>query len=90
MPAQGLSTCEENTMNEPVERTVEANDFLGKSITTGCIICYPVRRGSSMRLKQLNVLTVQDTPKGVCVSGTNANGRRIGIYNLSNCVIVES
>jgi len=33
---------------------------------------------------------VRDMPAGVCVSGTNANGRRIGIYNLSNCVVVGS
>jgi hypothetical protein len=43
-----------------------------------------------MWLKTLKVQSVQDTAKGVCVSGTNASGRRVSIYNLVNCVVVES
>lgn len=76
-------------MSEPEKRPAEAKDFLGKPITAGETICYPVRRGSSMWLKSLTVLSVQDTPGGVRVSGTNANGRRVSIANLENCVVVE-
>ena len=75
-------------MSEPVTRPATATDFLGKPITAGAIVCYPVRRGSKMWLKKLTVLTVQDGPKGICVSGTNDAGRRISIYNLNNCVVV--
>ena len=68
---------------------IEAKDFMGKTIKASDIICYPVRRGSSMWLKKLTVLAVQKTPRGTCVSGTNDTGRRISIYNLSNCVVVN-
>ena len=67
-----------------------AKDFLGQTIKSGDTVCYPVRRGSSMWLKKLTVATVQDTPKGLCISGVNDTGRRISIYNLKNCVIVET
>ena len=76
-------------MSEPENRPVIARDFMDKPITAGCVVCYPVRRGSKMWLKRLSVLSVQDTPRGVCVSGTNDTGRRVNIYNLSNCVVVE-
>jgi hypothetical protein len=68
---------------------METKDFMGKTISAGCVVCYPVRRGSKMWLKRLNVLSVQDTPKGTCVSGTNETGRRVNVYNLNNCVVVE-
>jgi hypothetical protein len=77
-------------MSEPVNVPATAADFLGKPITAGATVCYPVRRGSRMWLKKLTVLAVQDTPKGVCVSGTNDAGRRISIRNLDNCVVVNS
>jgi hypothetical protein len=67
----------------------EAQDFLGRVIKPGDAIVYPVRRGSSMWLNNLKVLTVQDTPRGPCVSGTNDVGRQINIYNLGNCVVVN-
>jgi hypothetical protein len=76
-------------MSEPQVRPVTAKDFMGKAITAGDTICYPVRRGSRMWLKTLWVQTVQDTPRGACVSGTNDAGRRINIYNLENCVVVN-
>jgi hypothetical protein len=77
-------------MSEPQNRPIEAKDFMGKSIKAGDLVCYPVRRGSAMWLKKLKVLAVQDTPRGTCVSGTSDTGRRISIYNLDNCVVVES
>jgi hypothetical protein len=76
-------------MSEPVTRPATAIDFLGKPITARATVCYPVRRGSKMWLKKMTVLAVQETPKGVCVSGTNDAGRRISIYNLDNCVVVS-
>jgi hypothetical protein len=77
-------------MSEPEKRPAEAKDFLGKPITAGATICYPVRRGSAMWLNKLVVLSVQDTPSGVRVSGTNKTGRRVSIANLENCVVVET
>lgn len=77
-------------MSEPERRPAEAEDFLGKPIIAGATICYPVRRGSQMWLKKLSVQSVQDTPRGICVSGTNDAGRRISVFNLTNCVIVEA
>lgn len=77
-------------MSEPEKRPAEAKDFLGKPITAGATVCYPVRRGSKMWLKKLAVQQVQDTPRGICVSGTNDGGRRIAVYNLENCVVVEA
>ncbi len=67
----------------------ETRDFLGKPIVAGATICYPVRRGSAMWLKQLVVDAVRNTSRGTCVSGTNDGGRRISIYNLNNCVVVS-
>ncbi len=75
-------------MSEPSIRPVEAQDFLGKQITAGATVCYPVRRGSRMWLKKMIVLAVQDTPRGPCVSGTNDAGRRVSVRNLENCVVV--
>ena len=73
-----------------ITSVAEANDFTGRPIKAGDTICYPVRRGSSMRLKKLSVAAVQDTFRGVCVSGLNETGRRINIYNTDNCIVVES
>jgi len=67
----------------------EAKDFLGRQIKAGDMICYPVRRGSKMWLKKLTVEAVRDMPQGPCVSGTNDAGRRVSIYNLGNCVVVN-
>jgi hypothetical protein len=67
----------------------EAQDYLGRVIQAGDTICYPVRRGSRLWLNKLKVLAVHGTPRGPCVSGTNDVGRRINIYNLSNCVVVN-
>jgi hypothetical protein len=77
-------------MSEPHNRPASAKDFVGKQIKPGDVVCYCVRRGSSMWLKTLAVLAVQDTPRGICVSGTSDTGRRIRIYNLDNVVVVES
>ena len=77
-------------MSEPVTRPATAFDLLRMPITAGSIVCYPVRRGSKMWLKKMTVLAVQDTPKGICVSGTNDAGRRVRIYNLENCVVVNN
>ena len=77
-------------MSIPQERPIEANDFLGKTITSGCTICYPVRRGSAMWMKKLVIKAVRDTPRGPCIYGDNQAGRHICIYNLDNCVVVET
>ena len=77
-------------MSEPEKRTVEAQDFMGKTIQAGDTICYPVRQGSSMWLKKIVVGSVRDTPHGPGISGVNENGRRVTIKNLNTCVVVET
>jgi len=72
----------------PVNVPVTATDFLGRVIKARDTIVYPVRRGSSMWLKKLTVRSVQDSPQGPCVSGTNEAGRQVTIKNLKNCVVV--
>jgi hypothetical protein len=80
---------EEETVSKPESKPVAATDFMGKVIKTNDTICYPVRRGSAMWLKKLEVKSSRDTPRGPCVSGVNEAGRNINIYNLSNCVVVN-
>ncbi len=66
-----------------------ARDFIGREITAGALIAYPVRRGSNMWLNQLKVQQVSQGTKGPQVSGLNSKGRRITITNIKNAVVVE-
>jgi hypothetical protein len=61
-----------------------ALDFMGREITAGNVIAYPVRRGSKMWLNKLNVQHVEDDK----IVGYNNLGRRITITNLRNVVVV--
>jgi hypothetical protein len=62
-----------------------SRDFLGRAIAAGDTVCYPVRRRSSMWLNKLNVTQVDDAH----ITGFNAEGRRITVRNLKNCVVVQ-
>lgn len=60
-------------------------DFLGRPITAGVVIVYPVRRGSDMWLNKLNVTHVEEGK----VKGYNTFGRPLTITNLKNTVVVS-
>ena len=59
-------------------------DFVGNTITPGCTVCYPVRRGSQMWLARITVTQVSEDG----IKGYNSTGRRINVTNLKNCVVV--
>ncbi|REJ65592.1 MAG: hypothetical protein DWQ31_16770 [Planctomycetota bacterium] len=71
--------------------TTQATDFLGREIKAGSTVCYPVRRGSRMWLQRVTVTQVvqHDKTQAPCVAGYNPSGRRVTIFNLDNCVVVE-
>ena len=58
-------------------------DHVGREITPGCSIIYPVRRGSEMKLNRITV--EQLGPK---LTGFNANGIRVFIQNIGNVIVV--
>lgn len=64
-------------------------DFLGREIKPGDTVVYPVRRGSAMWLKKLRIQQVESDPKP-CVSGYNDLGRRIAIFNVETCVVIDA
>ena len=63
-------------------------DFMGRPITAGCTVAYPVRRGSKMWMQELLLTQVVpgETPS---LGGFNNEGRKITIHNTINCVVVE-
>lgn len=62
-------------------------DRVGREITAGCSILYPVRRGSEMWLSQMNVQQI--IPGNDCyLSGFNTDGRRVYVHNLKNVVVI--
>ena len=66
-----------------------AVDFMGRTITVGSLVAYPVRRGSKMWLNKLRVQQVVPdlTP---WISGFSDGGRRVQVRNLENVVVVEN
>jgi endonuclease/exonuclease/phosphatase family metal-dependent hydrolase len=60
-------------------------DFMGREITAGCTIVYPVRRASSMWLSRMEVQQV--TAKSI--SGYNPEGRRVTVHKFDTVVVVE-
>ena len=63
-------------------------DFLGEEIKAGCMIVYPVRRGSAMWLEKLHVQQVVDGTEPR-LSGFNESGRRINVTNIKNVIVCE-
>lgn len=63
-------------------------DFMGREITVGATVIYPVRRGSSMWMQKIKVTQVipGETPT---VGGFNPEGRRITLHNVANVTVVE-
>jgi len=61
-------------------------DFEGNEIKPGCKVVYPVRLGSRLWLEKITVTGIM--PEGV-LTGFKANGRRVRVKNLNNCVVVN-
>jgi hypothetical protein len=61
-------------------------DFTGRTIETGHVVAYPVRRGSQMWLNKLTVTEVRNNS----IAGFNNIGRPVTIKNLQNVVIIGS
>ena len=70
-------------------------DFMGREITEGVTLVYPVRRTSAMWLKKIKVRRIVETTDrktGRAVThiiGTNDDERRITLTKANRCVIVE-
>ena len=74
-------------------------DFMGREITEGVTLVYPVRRMSDMWLKKLTVTRIIETsrrargkpePETVtAIIGLNPEGRRVTLLKADRCVIVE-
>jgi hypothetical protein len=67
---------------------MNAVDFLGRSITVGSLVAYPVRRGSKMWLNKLRVQQVVPD-QSPWISGYSDGGRRVQVKNLENVVVVQ-
>jgi len=61
------------------------NDFLGREIKAGDLVVYPVRRGSSMWMSRMTVLSTE----GGKLAGNNPEGRRVSLTSLGNVVVVQ-
>jgi hypothetical protein len=61
-----------------------ATDFTGRTIESGHVVVYPVRRKSDLYLNKLNVTQVLDDS----IVGYSPSGKRLTIRNLKNVVIV--
>lgn len=75
-------------------------DFMGREITEGATLVYPVRRMSDMWLKKITVTRILETsrrargkvePETVtAIIGLNPAGRRVTLLKADRCVIVEN
>lgn len=63
-------------------------DFMGREITVGCTVVYPVRRGSSMWMQRIKVTQVI-AGKTPTLGGYNGDGRKITLHNVANVTVVE-
>ncbi len=59
-------------------------DIVGREISVGCDVVYPVRRGSVMNMHRMNVTSTESGK----LRGFNSEGRPIRLDNLSNVVVV--
>lgn len=75
-------------------------DFLGRKIEVGDLVVYPVRRGSSMYLRQSRVISTEQKPKDVypasakrknfeyTIMAINDNGVRVALKHPGRMVCV--
>lgn len=68
-------------MPEPV-------DFVGKPITVGCDVVYPVRRGKDMWLNRMKVQMIDQNDEGFGLIGYSPAGRKVRVKNTHNCVVI--
>jgi hypothetical protein len=59
-------------------------DFNGMPIKAPCTIVYPVRKGSKLGMRRMNVERITADR----IIGFNPDGRRVSIQNWENCVVV--
>lgn len=64
-------------------------DFVGKPITAGCEVAYPMRRGSGMWLTKMAVDGLRQDGETIVLLGTDKMGRRTHTRNIQNCVVVK-
>jgi hypothetical protein len=64
-------------------------DFMGREITAGSTVIYPVRRGSKMWMQELSVTQVVPGTDPT-VAGTSPSGRRITLHNVGNVTVVAA
>lgn len=60
-------------------------DFLGRTITVGDTLVYPVRRGSKMWLNRIIVTKAESDT----IYGTSLQSRMVKLTNLNNTVVVR-
>lgn len=63
-------------------------DIMGREIEAGHVIVYPVRKGSQMWLKKLEVSRVDELNR--TLHGQNAMGVPITIKNLNTVAVVDA
>jgi|WetSurMetagenome_2_1015567.scaffolds.fasta_scaffold122668_5 hypothetical protein len=69
-----------------------ALDFGGRIIDPGDIVAYPVRRGSKMWLKAMQVSHVdiiRSDPPCFKIVGVNENGKKVRLEKSDRCVILK-
>lgn len=60
-------------------------DFLGRTITAGDILVYPVRRGSKMWLNRITVTKAEADR----IHGIGREGRMVQLTNLNNTIVIR-
>ena len=72
---------------------MEARDYFGRLIKEGDTVAYPVRKKSDMQMKHLIVRRIIERQRGdkieTYIVGENDAGRRVNLFKLDRCVIVE-
>lgn len=63
-------------------------DIMGREIEAGHVIVYPVRKGSQMWLKRLEVSRVDEVNR--TLHGQNSMGVPITIKNLNTVAVVDA
>lgn len=63
-------------------------DFVGREITGGSTVIYPVRKGSSMWLNRCTVTKIEEGVQPV-ILGVLSNGHVVRVKNLQNVVVVS-
>lgn len=65
-----------------------ASDFLGKPITVGSRVVYPVRRGSKLWLNKMDVDLIDESSGEAVLIGKSNTGRPNRVKNLTNVIVV--